>query len=123
MQLAYSYLRMLFDLDPSSTDMFSEAEEDASPRHLLSLHAAFDIDAQTEFDVWGYYAHETPDENVSTYCKLDLRLARHLSKHLTLELVGRNLLDPHHSESGATRLTPPPKQVDREAFIKLTWRS
>ena len=122
MQLAYSYLRMLLDLDPTSTDPYSEAEADYNPRHQLSLHSAFDIDAKTELDLWGYYAHATPDHNLSAYFRLDLRLAHRLNDTLTLELVGRNLLDPHHSEFVATRTTPPPKQVDREVFLKLIWR-
>lgn len=75
-----------------------------------------------EFDAWLRYMARLRDLSVPSYTTLDLRLGWKMTKHLTLDLVGQNLLDPHHPEfrtqSGGTQLT----EVQRSAFIRVTWQ-
>jgi iron complex outermembrane receptor protein len=123
LQAAYSYLKMKLELDPVSQSPLADTAEYESPRHQLSLHSAFDLNANSELDVWGYYADYPPENETSAYFNLDIRLARRFDKHFTLELVGRNLLDPHHSEFGNNPFAETTQQVDREVFLKLIWRN
>lgn len=75
-----------------------------------------------EFDAWLRYMDRLRDMSVPSYTTLDLRLGWNATKSLTLDLVGQNLLDPHHPEfstrAGGTQLT----EVQRSAFIRLTWQ-
>ncbi len=123
LQAAYSYLKMQLELDPISRYPLTDTAEYESPRHQLSLHSAFDLNANSELDVWGYYADYPPQNETSAYFNLDIRLARRFNKHFTLELVGRNLLDPQHSEFGNNPFADTTQQVDREVFLKLIWRN
>ncbi|MCB1773420.1 MAG: TonB-dependent receptor [Gammaproteobacteria bacterium] len=121
LQAAYSYLKMNLHKRPGSLDTFSEAEEGRTPEHQLSLHGAFDITERSEFDAWLYYADHLPATGIPSFVSLDLRFAHRLSRQLSVELVGRNLLDPHHIEVSADPLGSSPEQVDREFFVKLIW--
>ena len=118
---AYSYLKMNLHKRPGSLDIISEAEEGRTPEHQLSLHGAFDLSERSEFDAWLYYADHLPATGVPSFISLDLRFAHRLSRQLSVELVGRNLLDPHHIEVSADPLGTSPEQVDREFFVKLIW--
>lgn len=121
LQAAYSYLHMDLQKKPGSTDFILQSEENRTPRHQLSVHGAFDLGDRTEADVWAYYADELPGTEVSSYVKLDLRLAYRLQRNLSVELIGRNLLDPHHFEAASDPISAPPQQVDREFFVKMIW--
>ncbi|MCB1875076.1 MAG: TonB-dependent receptor [Chromatiales bacterium] len=120
LQLAYSYLNMNVDIsDESNDEVFLGAAEGESPRNQLSLHSAHDLSDTTELDAWLYYVDDLPSQGVDAYTNLDLRLAHQVNRNLSLELVGRNLLDPHHFEWGTTLIGGDVQQVDREFFLKL----
>lgn len=120
LQLAYSYLNMNVDIsDESNDEVFLGAAEGESPRNQLSLHSAHDLSDTTELDAWLYYVDDLPSQGVDAYTNPDLRLAHQVNRNLSLELVGRNLLDPHHFEWGTTLIGGDVQQVDREFFLKL----
>ncbi len=59
---------------------------------------------------------------VDSYIALDARLARKLRKNLTLEIVGRNLLDDHHPEFGTNPFfRSEPAEIERDVYGKVTW--
>ncbi len=123
LQAAYSYLKMKLELDPARESLLADTAEYETPQHQLSLHSAFDLNADTELDIWGYYADYPPENETSAYFNLDIRLARRYGRYITLELVGRNLLDPHHSEFGNSPFDSTTQQVDREMFLKMIWQN
>ena len=75
-----------------------------------------------EFDAWYRYVDRIRDLGVPGYHTLDLRFGWHITPQWDLDLVGHNLLDPHHLEfsgrSGGTFAT----EVQRAGYIRLTWR-
>ena len=98
------------------------ARAGSTPERQLSLRSRINMSHGMEFDAWLRYMDRLRDMSVPSYTTLDLRLGWHATKNLTLDLVGQNLLDPHHPEfstrAGGTQLT----EVQRSAFIRLTWQ-
>ena len=52
--------------------------------------------------------------------ELTIRVARHVSTNLTLELVGDNLL---HARQVELVQLGPPHAVPRSAFVRLSWET
>lgn len=117
---AYTYLQADTDLEsPDALAAGSGSAAGSFPRNLFSLHSAFDIGERSEFDVWVYYADSLPEQGVEAYTALDLRLAHRLDRGVSLELIGRNLLDPEHYEWGDNAIGGQAHPVGREFFVKL----
>lgn len=121
LQASYSYINMQLHPLDSSNDFLAESEEGRTPQHQFSLHSKHQLDDQTELDFWGYYADTQSATGLSSYTNLDIRLARRFGSHFSVELLGRNLLDPHHAEIGGVPFSPTPHQLDREIMLKLVW--
>ena len=98
------------------------AQAGSTPERQLSLRSRINMRHNLEFDAWLRYMDRLRDLDIPSYTTLDLRLGWHATKNLTLDLVGQNLLDPHHPEfstrAGGTQLT----EVQRSVFIRLTWQ-
>lgn len=120
-QANYAYVNVQLHLAANSTDPVSLEDEYLTPSHQVNLHSAFDLSAHTELDLWGHYMDDIASPQQNGYFNLDVRLAHQLSKNLTVALIGRNLLDPHHLERAFTALEPSPVQVDIEVFLNLIW--
>ena len=58
---------------------------------------------------------------IPSYLTMDLRLAWKATKNLSLEVVGQNLLDSHHSESGtSSAIRSPIIEIQRSVYGKVT---
>jgi iron complex outermembrane receptor protein len=55
---------------------------------------------------------------VPSYTAVDLRYGWRVHQGLEFALIGRNLLDPHHAETGAA---PGRHSFGRELLLKLVW--
>lgn len=106
---------------PPITSIPTTGREGSSPDHQASLQSRITWGQQWEFDAWYRYVERLTASGVPGYHTLDLRVGWHLSKQLTLDLVGQNLLDKAHPEfrtiSGGTQRT----EVQRAGFLRLTW--
>lgn len=118
---SYSFLRLLFERDPSSNNTLFRDLADANPRHQASLRSQLDIGDSLEFDVWGRYVSSLPTPGIPAYLTCDLRLGWRPLKALQLELVGRNLLDSRHPEFQSEHLDAAAMEVERSYFARLTW--
>ena len=72
-----------------------------------------------ELDLYARYVDQLPDFEVEGYAELDARLAWRLDTHLTLALVGRNLLNPSHLEYGEETLGSAPNEIAREVMLRI----
>ena len=61
-----------------------------------------------------------PAQNVPNYTELNLRLGWAVTPLMELALVGENLLDASHPESGASAATR--SEIPRSTFAELSWR-
>ena len=60
---------------------------------------------------------------VDQYLSLDVRLAWRPRENFEVAVVGQNLLDSHHPESGSNPLVRAPLiEIQRAVYGKVTWQ-
>jgi iron complex outermembrane receptor protein len=120
---SYSYLEI--SLDPRGQDINrGEFYEGASPRHQFGLGSYLTLPRGFEFDAHFRYISaierlpEIPTgEGIPGYSELNLRLAWRATDHVTVALVGQNLLHDDHLEFG----TPEARgAIRRSVYLKVT---
>jgi len=123
LNLAYTYQEIEIRHRKHSNDIFAQFEEDKSPQHIGSLRAGFDLPGPFELDLWLRYVDRLRRDDIPSYLELDTRLGWTPRDDLELALVGQNLLDSHHQEFiRETLFNSIPTEVERAAYIKMTWR-
>jgi iron complex outermembrane receptor protein len=90
----------------------------SDPSHYWMLRSSYDLAAGQELDVTVRYVGALPKPAVPSYTAVDLRYGWRVSKGLELALIGRNLLDPRHAETGAA---PGRHSFERAVLLKLVW--
>jgi iron complex outermembrane receptor protein len=117
----YAYLQLNLSRDPDSMDVTTVGSmEGTSPHHQVFLRSFMTLPGGLEFDlVWRYVDH-LPNQGISSYWNLDARLAWRPLPHLSLAVVGQNLLEPHHNEfAGENNVHT---AVERGVYGKVVWR-
>jgi len=93
----------------------------SSPHNQLFLRSSWDLRRDWELDLIGRYVDNLPALGVSSYLTMDVRLAWRPYENFEWAVVGRNLLDNHHTEfidlDGRTIGT----EVQPQVFTSLTW--
>ena len=117
---AYTWLTMELDLDGDSSDTFSEAQEDESPQHTISLRSLLSLGRQVELDLWLRYVDQLTGSDIDDYVTLDARLGYRPSSTLLVELVGRNLVEPSHPEFSPEIVATSPSEVERSVYGKIS---
>jgi iron complex outermembrane receptor protein len=82
------------------------------------LRSSWDIAAGQELDATLRYVGALARPAVPSYTAVDLRYGWRVNKDLEVSLIGRNLLDPHHAETGTA---PGRHSFDRALLLKLVW--
>lgn len=73
-------------------------------------------------DTFVWHQTELTAIGIPAYTGVNMRLAWHPDSHWELELVGQDLLDPHHPEFPPTYLGGPTQEVPRSLRLNFTWR-
>jgi iron complex outermembrane receptor protein len=117
----YSYLHLNLHRDEGSLDTTTaRSTEGSSPAHQFSLRSFMTLPGHLEFDlVWRYVDH-LPSQGIDSYLSLDARLGWHPLPHLTIAVVGQNLLMDHHAEFGSG--SSGPAEIERSVYGKVAWR-
>lgn len=116
---AYTLYQMDVRGSSPSQEMFAED----NPAHQASLRSMFDLPHNIEFDLWMRYVDRLPNQSVSQYLTLDARLAWKPIEDFELALVGQNLLDSSHPEfNDPVFIRTNATEIERGAYMKLTWR-
>ncbi len=118
----YSYTKTQLELKAGSTDPFAKAIAGNNPEQQITLHSMWDINPRWDLDLMLYYNSQLPNQNISAYTRLDLRLAWHMSKNLELSIGGRNLLDPYHPEFRGGQSGRSEYEVPRAWYLQTHWQ-
>jgi iron complex outermembrane receptor protein len=95
----YSHVHIDLTASETSRDMSTAAlTEGSSPRHQAFLHSAVNLPSSVEFDWTLRGVSALRSQKIPGYVTSDIRIGRTLGKPVTLALVGRDLLAPHHAE-------------------------
>jgi len=111
----------------------AEAAEGLSPQQQVYLQSSWDLPGHVEFDLIGRYVDRLRGFNpnnlpgtadvVNQYLSLDVRLAWWPRERVEVAVVGQNLLDNHHPESGSNPLVRAPlAEIQRGVYGKVTWQ-
>lgn len=121
LQASYSYLRLRM-LTGSSLDPTGANANGESPRHQASLRSLMHLPGHVEIDLWGRYVDRLPALGIPGYFNLDVRLGWRPITNFEISVVGQNLLEAHHSEFTPSILAQNGTEIQRGAYVKLTWR-
>lgn len=132
---AYTFLKMDLHADPTlaaGTIAASEAPERQNPQQQLYLQSSWSFPHDVELDVSGRFVDRltafTPV--IDDYVELDVRVGWRpdwrfdwlAGRNLELALVGRNLLEAHHAESGtAPLLSSLLVEIERAVHVTATF--
>jgi iron complex outermembrane receptor protein len=103
----------------------AEAAKGQSPRQQVYLQSSWDLPRHLEFDLIGRFVDRLPgfDPVVESYLSVDARVSWRPRKNVEIAVVGQNLLDNHHPESGtAPLLRSLLVEIKRGVYVKATWR-
>ena len=117
---SYSFLEMHIKKTPNSLDVgTAPGIEGASPQHQASLQSGFDLSKNISLDLIYRYKGALPAQKIRSYSTADASFGWRFTDHFELQVVGQNLFQPHHAESGEDQ---PPVQIRRGAYAEITWR-
>lgn len=130
---AHTLLKVTLHADPSlsaGTRSSSEAMEGQSPRQQVYLQSSWDLPRRVQLDLIGRFVGRLHGFNpsgvgggdvINSYSSLDVRLGSRPRKNLELAVVGQNLLDSHHPETGTAQfLRSAPVEIRRGGYGKVT---
>jgi len=131
---AYAFLEMQLHREMASVKSQEIGREGGSPEQQVYLQSSWDLPHHLEFDLIGRFVDRlsgfntgAPDPAVPNvikeYFSLDARLAWRPRQNLEIAVVGQNLLDNHHPESGtSTSIRAPVVEIQRSVYGKVTCR-
>ena len=97
--------------------------EGDSPEHQMYVQSSWDLWCDWQFDAIWRYSDSLPNQNVSSYNTMDLRLAYQPNCNVEVAVVGRNLLDRNHHEFGIDEFTSTVNtEVRREVYGMVSFR-
>jgi iron complex outermembrane recepter protein len=118
---SYAYLHMDLKTRPGSVDVSTaKATQGSSPHHQVVLRSSLDLPGSLEFSQTYRYVSDLPSQLVAGYGTADVRLSWHRMQHFEFSLVGQNLLQPHHAESGGDPGAL--VGIKRNVYGAITWR-
>jgi len=118
---SYSYLNIDLNNSNGSQDVSTASSiQGSSPRHQFSIQSSFDLPKKLEFDQSFRYVGPLPAQRVQAYTTADVQFSWNAMRSLSLSVVGQNLFQPHHAESGGD--LGGLVGMRRSAYVKLTWQ-
>lgn len=118
---SYSYLEMQLHVNEGSSDIFSEADEERSPNHQVTLRSHVNLPNDWEWDMIAYYTDELSDFGIDDYVRLDARIGWNPIKDMNISITGQNLLDDTHQEFAGVGLSAA-TQVERSVHATVTFK-
>lgn len=117
---SYSYLHMNLGRAPHSGDVgTAPGIVGSSPQHEVWIQSSLDLSKAIQLDLTYRHVSALPGQLVPAYSTGDARFAWRFKHQLELEVVGRNLFQPSHAESGGD--PGPLVGIRRSGYLKLTW--
>ena len=115
----YTFLRLILDAEPTSTDTQSEKQEGDSPRHQAFARSSFTLPHDVSLDAAVRFVDELPNQGVPSSTVCDARLAWQPTQALEIAVMGQGLFDSRHPEFGmpSTR-----REIGRSIYGKVLCR-
>ncbi len=121
----YTYLQMQLHPGAASINPFSASSDSAdtlegdSPHNQFHLRSYLNLPFNLEFDASLYYVDSLPNQDISSYFRLDTRLGWKPVENLEMSIVFQNLLDSEHQEFGSV-FGREATEVERSVYGQIT---
>ena len=120
--LAYTYLNVRTQLDPTSGAMLvSEGYDANAPGNQLCLRSYLDLPNDRELDLAAYFVQGFEHHDIPGYVRLDVRYGWRLRDGTEMSIVGQNLLQDYHQEFYGV-INEVPTEVPRAVYLKVSRR-
>jgi iron complex outermembrane receptor protein len=119
---SYSFLEMHIKRSPGSLDVgTAPIIQGSSPQHQAAIQSNLDFAKRFSLDLTYRYVSALPEQKVPAYSTTDAHFAWRVRQRFELSIVGQNLLQPHHPESGGTD-PGPLVGIKRNVYGQITWK-
>lgn len=122
MKMAYSYFDMQLHKDADSADIIFEAFERRSPHHQFFVQSFMNLTNTIEWNFGIRYVAATPTVATRGYTAMDTQVTWKPRKNLELSVGAQNLFDPQHQEYKSSLIDTKFLEVERNVFVRMTWR-
>lgn len=95
--------------------------EGGTPNHQAQLRSSLDLPWKLQWNASAYFVNRLPAQSIPSYTRLDTGLTWRAEEHISLSLVGQNLLKDLHPEFTGPDATVQSGLMRREAYGKITW--
>ena len=121
LKTSYAHLEMNMKDGPGSNDPTSVPNyEGSSPKHQVVIQSFVKLPRKLEFNQTYRYVSDLSAQLVKSYSTGDARFAWQATSQFEFSVVGRNLLQPQHSEFGGD--PGGLVGIKRSVYAKITWR-
>ena len=117
MSAGYTLLRLILDVEATSTDTGSEKQEGDSPRHQAFIRSSLDLPHAVALDVSVRFVDQLRNQQVPSSTVCDARLAWKPAKSAEVAVVGQRLFDPKQPEFGAPSAR---REIGRSIYGKVS---
>jgi iron complex outermembrane receptor protein len=118
---SYSFLHMDIAKSAGSLDSSTpSSNEGSSPQHQVVIQSFLELPKKFEFGQTYRYVSALPAQMVGSYSTADLRLGWLPVRSFEFSIVGQNLFQSHHAESGGD--PGPLVEIRRGVYAKIIWR-
>lgn len=121
----YTYITLDIDKGDSSDPLEQvQFNEGSTPNNQFHLRNSFNVQEGIEIDQLLRYVDRISYSKIDSYVELDVRLGwfPYKDKNLEFSLVGQNLLNNKHSENVSSLFAPPQTEIQRGAYVQVTWK-
>ncbi|MGH0028673.1 MAG: TonB-dependent receptor plug domain-containing protein [Myxococcota bacterium] len=115
----YTFTRLELSPTSASNDVTSEDMEGMTPRHQFGIRSQVDLPWDLELDTALFWVDRLQGQGVSSYTRVDARLAWQPMDGVELSIVGLNLAEEHTEFPNGT-LTQASK-VPRSVYGSIRW--
>ncbi len=116
----YAFERIHLRLGPASHDTNSVANGEGSSPHIQAqIRSNLALSRRLEWNTSAYFVGRLPAQQVPSYTRLDSGITWRASEHLSLSLVGQNLLQDHHLEASSNSVLS--SLIRRTVYAKCAW--
>ena len=117
----YTFLHMNLRNGIPIQDASLQAGEGNSPQNQFHVRSYLDLPWNLQLDTALYYVGSLPDQKVSSYVRLDVRIGWRATRDLEVSVGMQNLLEPYHLEFGRN-FPDPASLMERSIYGKVSWR-
>ena len=117
----YSFINLVTETEPGSTDSSFQLEEGRAPHNQFSVRSQHDLPMDVELDLALLYVDSVPSsDNTPSYFRFDARVGWSPYSWLDINLVGQNLFQEYHQEFQGP-LHGLTSEIPQSYYLKITY--